>query len=277
MADIPVAINIENLSFRYNSGNCILNGINLSVAENEFIAIAGKNGCGKTTLLKVISGLLRPERGNIFIRGTNAGTMGIARIAGIAGFVMQDPDRQLFSPTVYDEVIFALKRTSLSEKEIEEKAEQALAAVGLSDKRNDFPPAMSRADKVKTVFAAVLAMGPKIIMLDEPSAGQDYAGSRLLMGIAAGLHQKGYTIILVTHNMGIVAEYAQRLIVMKDAQVSMDGNPREIFGRANELAEAGVLPPQVTRLSQSLRKKIPLVNDALMPAELASALACLKA
>jgi energy-coupling factor transport system ATP-binding protein len=255
----------------------MLNDINLAFMEHEFTALIGQNGCGKTTMLKNISGLARPLRGNILLRGRDTADMDIADIAAEIGFVMQEPDRQLFESTVYDEVAFALKHAPHGRKpaknQIREKAEEALSMVGLLDKRDDFPPALGRADRIKTVFAAILAMGPKIIMLDEPLAGQDQRGCRLIMDILANLHRQGYTILIVTHNMSVIAEYAQRLVVMKDGAVFMDGEPRKIFTRTAELAQAGILPPQITRLSQALRKRIPLEEDALSPAELASMLA----
>ncbi|MDR2718489.1 MAG: energy-coupling factor ABC transporter ATP-binding protein [Treponema sp.] len=270
------AIQLNHLHYRYNSGNFMLNDINLAVAENELTAIVGQNGCGKTTLLKNISGLARPARGNILLRGRDTADMDIADIAAEIGFVMQEPDRQLFESTVYDEVSFALRGRKLAKSQIQEKAEAALSMVGLLDKRDDFPPALGRADRIKTVFAAILAMGPNIIMLDEPFAGQDKQGCRLIMDILANLHRQGYTIILITHNISVIAEYAQRLIVMKNGAVFMDGQPREIFARTAELAQAGILPPQITRLSQSLRKRIPLEKDALSPDELAAMLVELK-
>ena len=270
------AIQLDHLHYRYNSGNFMLNDINLAFMEHELTAIVGQNGCGKTTMLKNISGLARPSQGNILVRGRDTADTDIADIAAEIGFVMQEPDRQLFESTVYDEVTFALKHAprerKLANSQIQEKAEEALSMVGLLDKRDDFPPALGRADRVKTVFAAVLAIGPKIIMLDEPLAGQDQRGCRLIMDILANLHQQDYTILMVTHNMNVIAEYAQRLIVMKDGAMFMDGKPREIFARTTELAEAGILPPQITRLSQSLRTRIPLENDALTPAELATML-----
>jgi len=278
------AIQLDHLRYRYNSGNFMLNDINLAFMEHELTALIGQNGSGKTTMLKNISGLARPSRGNILLRGRDTVDMDITDIAAEIGFVMQEPDRQLFESTVYDEVAFALKHTlrgslrgrKLAKNQIREKTEEALSMVGLLDKRNDFPPALGRADRVKTVFAAILAMGPKIIMLDEPLAGQDQRGCCLIMDILANLHRQGYTILIVTHNMSVIAEYARRLVVMKDGGVFMDGKPREIFARTEELAQAGILPPQITRLSQALRKRIPLENDALSPAELAAMLVGLK-
>jgi len=210
------AIQINNLCYRYSSGNMILRDFNLTIAEHEWIAIRGPNGCGKTTLLKNISGLLRPSGGTILLRGKDTADMDIADRAGEIGFVMQDPDRQLFCSTVYDEVAFALKRgrqwrRTLTKNELHDKVEAALSLTGMQDKRDFFPPALTRADRVKTVFAAILAMGPRIIMLDEPFAGQDMRGCLLIRDLMWNLHQQGYTLLVVTHNINIIAGYVQRV------------------------------------------------------------------
>jgi len=207
-------LNIEHLLFQYDSNKIILNDVNLAIAQNEFTVITGRNGCGKTTLLKNISGLLRPQGGSVLLRGRDTARMSVAQIAGELGFVMQDPDRQLFESTVYDEVAFALKvkkRGAQGRGEIHSKVEEALSLVGLQNKREHFPLALNRADRVKTVFAAILAMGPRILMLDEPFAGQDAKGCRLIADLLASLHQQGYTILVVTHNVEVVAEYATRI------------------------------------------------------------------
>jgi energy-coupling factor transport system ATP-binding protein len=266
----PAAIAVSHVSFWYDTGRIILDDLNLAVADNEFVAIIGQNGSGKTTLLKTISGLLRPSRGTVAIRGKDMGS--VAQIAGEIGFVMQECDRQLFEPTVYDEVAFALKHSTMAKNEIHNKVEESLSAVGLLDKRDAFPLALNRADRVKTVFASVLAMGPRILMLDEPLAGQDKRGSHTIMDITAQLHQRGYTVIMVTHNINVAAEHAKRIVVMKDAAVYMDGTPAAIFAQPQTLAQAGILPPHITRLSQSLRNHIPLARDPLTPAELAEML-----
>jgi energy-coupling factor transport system ATP-binding protein len=265
------AIRVCGLSYWYEPGRIILDGINLSIADGEFAAIIGQNGSGKTTLMKNISGLLRPEQGEIFIHGKNTTGADAAEIAKEAGYIMQDHDNQLFEQTVFDEVAFSLKH-KVSKKEIAQKAEEALEAVGLLDNKEAFPPALPRADRVKAVFAAVLAMNTKILLLDEPIAGQDSLGCRMIMDIIAKLHQKGKTVLLITHNIGIAARYANRIIVMKNARILLDGGP-EIFGQREKLAEAGILAPQITRLSQELRAHIPLEKDALTPEELASMLA----
>jgi energy-coupling factor transporter ATP-binding protein EcfA2 len=269
------AIRISNLCHWYEPGRIVLEDINLTIADGEFAAIIGQNGSGKTTLIKNISGLLRPRQGEIFVRGKNTAGMEPGEIAKEAGYVMQDHDNQLFEQTLFDEVAFSLKHTG-SKKEITEKVEEALETVGLLDKKDAFPPALCRADRTKAVFAAVLAMGTGILLLDEPIAGQDSRGCRVIMDIIAGLHRKGKTIILITHNIGIAARYAQRIIVMKNARIEMDGPPLEIFGQSEKLAGAGILAPQITRLSRELRAHIPLEKDALTPDELAETLVRLK-
>ena len=226
-------ISIENVVFGYNAGRIILDSINLDIKKNEFIVIVGQNGSGKTTLLKNISGLVRPSSGRIVLTGKDTAQMNVAQIAGEIGFVMQECDRQLFESTVYDEVTFALRRNifaknDMKNNEITEKAQQTLAAVGLLDKKDDFPLALNRGDRVKTVFAAVLAMGAKILMLDEPAAGQDYRDCRMIMDLIADLHQQGYTILMVTHNISMAAEYGKRIVVMKDGSVSLDGSPETV-------------------------------------------------
>jgi energy-coupling factor transport system ATP-binding protein len=217
--DSGCAIQISGLSYRYEPGRKILDNITCTIAEHEFTAVTGHNGSGKTTLLKNISGLLRPPLGSVLLRGTDTVKMKLAEIAGEIGFVMQDPDRQLFESTVYNEIAFTLKRSRLTKKEIQEKTEELLQKFGLEDKRDAFPPALGRADRVKIVFASVLAMGPRIIMLDEPIAGQDQKGCRLIMDTLAELHRQGCTIVMVTHNEKIAAEYAQRIMVMRDGRI----------------------------------------------------------
>jgi energy-coupling factor transport system ATP-binding protein len=266
------AIRIERLRYAWDSRGNALEDVTLTVADNEFTAIIGQNGAGKTTLLKNITGLLRPAGGEIVIRGRNSRDMSVSAIAAEIGFVTQNPDRQLFTSTVYDEAAFALKTAGLSGAEIRRRVEDALAAVGLSEERETFPPALGRGDRAKVVIASVLAMGSKTLILDEPAAGQDYRGSRRIMDIAAELRGRGYTVLFVTHNMALAAEYAQRIVVMKDGRVYMDGSPREVFGRVEELEQAGILPPPINRLSRELRPDIPLPRDALSAAELADML-----
>ena len=215
------AVSLTNFSFSYVKDSPSFENINLTIADNDFAAVIGRNGCGKTTLLKNITGLLRPRSGDIFIRGRNTRELSVSDISKEAGFVMQNPDTQLFTDSVYNEVAFALKNFGLSKTEIHRRVEDAVRTVGLKD-MDAFPHALSRAERTLTVLACVLAMGCKIIIFDEVDVGQDYRGSLKIMNIARELHSKGYTIIFVTHNMPLVCEYAKRLIKMEKCGIIMD-------------------------------------------------------
>jgi len=207
------AVKITDFCYSYDETDVHIENINLTIANNDFLAIVGKNGCGKTTLLKCVTGLLRPASGDIFIRGKNTKELSVSDISKEIGFVMQNPDSQLFTDSVFKEVSFALKNTRLPKAEIKKRVENALSAVGLTEP-DAFPYALSGADRTKVVIASVLAMGSKILIFDEVDIGQDYKGCIHLMDIARELHSRGCTIIFVTHNMSLVCEYARKVIVM---------------------------------------------------------------
>ena len=215
-------VEIKDFCYSYENGDTNIENINLKIADNDFVAIIGRNGCGKTTLLKSITGLLRPSSGEIFIRGRNTEELSVSDISKEVGFVMQNPDTQLFTDSVYKEIAYALKIMRLSKAEIKRRVEDALSTVGLKD-ADEFPHALSAADRAKTVIACVLAMGCKIIILDEVDTGQDCHGSSHIMNIARDLHSRGFTIIFVTHNMTLAHEYANRLIIMERKGIVFDG------------------------------------------------------
>jgi energy-coupling factor transport system ATP-binding protein len=217
------AIQLDNVSYSYDGTDYALENINLTIGGHEFTAITGENGAGKSTLLKNLTGLLRPSSGEIYIQGNNSRNMTAASISCEIGFVLQNPDRQLFAETVYDEVAFALKNAKMGKAEITRKVEESLEAVGLGDAEKLFPPALSKGDRAKVVIASVLAMDTKIIILDEPTSGQDYRSCIQIMNIAEDLYQKGRTVIFVTHNMALVTHYARRVIVMTKKRILTDG------------------------------------------------------
>jgi energy-coupling factor transport system ATP-binding protein len=270
------AIRIDHVSYSYDSENNSIEDINLTIEDNEFVAIIGQNGAGKSTLLKNLTGLLRPTRGEIYIRGKNARTMSVSVISREIGFVLQNPDRQLFASTVYDEAAYALVNAGMRQEEIKNKVRESLESVGLSAAADMFPPALSKGDRAKVVIASVLAMGSKTIILDEPTSGQDYRSCHQIMDIIKDLHRKGHTIIFVTHNMSLVAEYARRTIVMMQKHILWDGKVEDVFNREEELAQTHILPPQITCLARQLRREIPFEKTALTVAELGEQLLALK-
>ncbi len=215
------AVEIKDFYYSYDHGGASFNNINLSIRNNDFAAVIGRNGCGKTTLLKNITGLLRPTAGDIFIRGKNTKEFSVSAISKEIGFVMQNPDTQLFTDSVFNEISFALKNFNISKTEIKKRVKDALHTVGLED-LEAFPHSLCRADRTKVVIACVLAMGCKIIIFDEVDVGQDYRGKRQIMDIAKQLNAAGCTIIFVTHNIPLACEYAQRLIMLDRNGIVMD-------------------------------------------------------
>jgi len=209
-------IKIKDFGYSYPRGASIKN-ISFSVYENDFLAVSGKNGCGKTTLLKNLTGLLRPCHGDIYIRGRNIKELSVSDISKDIGFVMQNPDNQLFADSVFNEVYYVFKNAKLSKNEKKDRVYEALKLAGLDlQKADSFPHALSRADRTRTVIACILAMNCRIIILDEADIGQDYKGNCDIMNLAEELRLKGCTIIFVTHNMSLIKNYAHRLIMMEN-------------------------------------------------------------
>lgn len=271
------AIKIENLSYKYEKGSLALQNINIDIKKGEFVGIIGQNGAGKSTLLKNITGLLKPTEGKIFVNGRDTINVPVSELALEVGFVLQNPDRQLFAETVEKEIAFGPKNMGLSEAEVKERVDYALDAVGLSNFREDFPPALSKGDRAKVVIASVLAMGPQIIILDEPTSGQDYRGCYQIMDIAKEFNKRGHTLVVVTHHMALVAEYTERTVVMMNSSVLMDASTREVFSYPEKLEMTHIMPPQITQVAAELQQKIPVKNTILNVQEFGKELVTLKA
>ena len=209
-----VAVKIEDLDYYYPGNVVALKNINITIYKNEIVGLIGQNGAGKTTLLKNLLGLLKPSKGRVLIEGVDTRKLTVAQLAAREGFVLQNPDRQLFADTVEKEIAFGPQNLGLSEAEIKTRVEEAMEAVSIERFRNEYPLSLSKGDRAKVVIASVLAMKPRIIILDEPTTGQDYLGCLQVMQIVKDLHKRGHTIIIVTHHMPLVAEYTERTIVL---------------------------------------------------------------
>lgn len=251
-----LAIKIDNLDYFYEGEVQALKEINLEINKNEFIGIIGQNGAGKSTLLKNIIGLLKPSEGSVVVMGNDTCDSYVCDISTKVGFVLQNPDLQLFAQTVKEEVDFGPKNLGYEGEELENTVNRALKQVGMEDRKEDFPPALSRGERAKVVIASVLAMEPSIIIFDEPTRGQDYEGERQIMDIAAGLHNKGKTVIVVTHDMQLIAEYANRLIVLKKGELFMDGPLRNVFSEPEKLLETHIKPPPIVQIAQQLEQEV---------------------
>jgi len=267
MDDKPV-LKIDDLCYSYGGSTMALEHVSFEIRKNDFVAIIGQNGAGKSTILKNITGLLRPTEGHIYINGRDSKEMSVADISKEIGFVLQNPDRQLFADTVYEELAYGLRNAGLQEEEIKSRIAKTLEMIGMTGQEEMFPPALSKGDRAKVVIASVIAMNPGIVILDEPTSGQDFQGCYQIMNIAKELHDQGHTILFVTHHMPLVAEYAERTIVMAKRHVMMDAGACEVFSHPEELEKTNIRPPQITQLGQMLAKTMPLTRTTLRVEEL---------
>ena len=247
------AIEVRNLTFVYPDGTLALKGVDLVIDEGEFAAFIGQNGSGKTTLSKNIAGLLKPTEGEVLLFGRSTKEMRIRELATSVGYVFQNPDHQIFNMTVYDEIAFGPRNLLLSEDEVRERVEEAAKIVGLKEEyMEESPFFLPKGLRQRVAIASILALRPKVIIVDEPTTGQDWKQSIEIMDFLKHLNSLGHTIIIVTHEMEIVARYAERTIVMAEGRKLLDGPTNEVFAQADVLRKAFVKPPQPTRAAHAL-------------------------
>ena len=253
MKKSKVAIETKNLHFVYPDGTKALNGINLKIYEGEFIAIIGPNGSGKSTLAKHFVALLKPTTGKVIVYGKDTFNLEPADLVRDVGYVFQNPAHQLFCPSVKEEIAYGLQNLGLPKNEIDKRVNYILKVMRLEHLKNANPLLLSRGEKTKVAIASILALDPKVIILDEPTTGQDRKTIEYIFSLLKKLNEKGKTIIFITHNMRVVAEYAKRVIVMNEGKVVMDGTPYEVFSHKEELEKIYIRPPSVYELSLRLR------------------------
>lgn len=252
-------IDVQNLSFHYPGGEEILHNVNLSIQPGEFVAIVGQNGSGKTTLAKHFNGLLKPIKGDVFTGGMNTKDVKISQLSRMIGYVFQNPDDMLFTSSVEEEIGYGPKILKLSEDEIASRVENILEILALEPLRDHHPFSLSLGDRQRLAVACALSLKPEGFLFDEPTTGQDFVGSNQIMEIINKLHAAGNTIVIITHDMRIVAEYAQRIIIMNQGEVALDAPPDEAFSESKALKELSLFPPQVTQLAEELSWKSPAV------------------
>lgn len=265
---MSTAVEFADLHFRYPSGVEAVRGVSLSVAAGERVAIVGENGAGKTTLVRHLNGILRPTSGTVLVGETPTAGQTIAQLAARVGYVFQNPDEQLFAGTVTADVEFGPRNLGCSPEEAAARAASALAAVHLQDEAGAHPHHLSLSERKRVALAGVLAMRTPVVVLDEPTTGQDARGVELIAGIVESLSDAGRTVIAITHDMDFCAEHFDRVVVLADGQVQADGDAREVFGRTESLGRAAVEPPQLLRLATHLGWR----ERPLTPAEFVRAL-----
>ena len=265
---IPL-LSTQNLTHIYEDGTKALQGISLNIYEGEYLLIIGQNGAGKSTLVKHFLNLLQPTQGTVKIRQKDSQTLSVSELAHFIGYVGQNPDNQIFSMTVEEEVAFALENVGYDRKRIDKKVTQSLQEMGLLEHRDAHPLSLPKGDRARIIIAAILAMEPDIIIFDEPTIGQDYQGSRAILEVSRQLHQRGKTVIVITHHLYLMPDYAERAIVMGQGTILLDGPIRDVYHQTDLLESTYLTPPQAVLLAQELSQLSQQQYPVLTPVELA--------
>jgi energy-coupling factor transport system ATP-binding protein len=248
----PAAIEVRGLRHVYDTGHVALDGVDLRIRRGELVALVGRNGSGKTTLAKHLNGLLAPTAGEVRVHGRRIDGLPLEELAQEVGYVFQDPDHQLFAASVEEEVAFGPRNLRLSDAEVARRVADVLAAVGLDGQRDADPFLLDKGVRQRLAVAAVLALGPDVLVLDEPTTGLDFPEQQKMMAFLRGLNAAGRTIVIVTHTPWVIAEHADRVVLLADGRVRFDGEVRDFYADDALLGVASFRAPDVTRLGRLL-------------------------
>jgi energy-coupling factor transport system ATP-binding protein len=244
----PPLLRVQSVTHTYSEGPPAVYDVTLTIWSGEFLALLGKNGSGKTTLAKHLGGLLTPTQGHVLLRGQELGQVPLHQLAQEVSYVFQNPDHQLFADTVEAEVSFGPRNIGLATAEVRTRVDEALEAVGLQSLRAHDPFLLGRGERQRLAVAALLALRPQMLILDEPTTGLDYPEQRQMMELLKRLHQEGRTILIITHVPWVAAEYAERALVMADGRLLWDGSLRALCTQTPLCAQAAFRPPDSTLL-----------------------------
>ncbi len=259
---------VEGLVHVYEGGVRALDGVDLAITAGERVALIGQNGSGKTTLVRHFDGLLRPTSGRVLVGGVDAAGRTVAQLAREVGLVFQDPDRQIFASTVRGEVEFGPRNLGLRGAALRSAVDEALEATGLREAADLNPGDLGTSRRKLLALASVLAMGTPVLVLDEPTTGQDMPGMAIIERVVAAVSAAGRTVIAISHDMRFVAEQFERVVVMREGQVVLDGSPAEVFGQAQweTLRSTFVEPPLPALLGDRLGLGSTPTDEALVSA-----------
>ena len=261
-------LQVEGLVHVYPDGTRALDGVDLGIRRGERIAIVGQNGSGKTTLVRHFNGLLRPTEGSVLVDGVDAGDRRVAALAALVGLAFQDPDRQIFAAKVRTEVAFGPRNLGRTGPDLERAIDEALVATGLDGEAQTNPYDLGYSRRKLLALASILAMGTPIVVLDEPTTGQDARGVARIRAIVDGLAGEGRTVVAISHDMRFVAESFERVIVMRDGRIVLDGAPADVFAEPSwsTLASTFLEPPLAARIGARLGLGSTPTDEALLSA-----------
>jgi energy-coupling factor transport system ATP-binding protein len=245
-------IEAENVHYSYPNKVEALKGVSITIKDGEFVAIMGQNGAGKSTFVKHFNGLLKPSIGTVRANGVETTKTSVATLARNVGFVFQNPDHQLFSETVEDEIAFALKNFGFEPKVIEDRVTWALNLLSLTQYRKTSPFLLSGGERKRVALASVLAWDPKTLILDEPTIGQDHEQKEILRQFILQLQTQGKTVVIVTHDVEFVAESNPRVVLMKEGKIVADGIGKDILTDPALLEMSSIVLPQIAQLFMKL-------------------------
>ncbi len=264
-------IETKNIHFSYSDGTRAINGpsaidgVDFYAKKGEFIGILGGNGSGKTTLLKILNGLLRPAKGDVYLEGENLKVVDRDKLFARVCTMFQNPDDQLFSPTVAEDIAFGPANMGLTKEEVKKRVDYALSCVGMQESADKSINALSYGQKKRVCLAGVLAMEPEVILLDEPTASLDPMGVSSIMHLLKDLNaKKGVTMIMSTHSVDLVPLFIDRAVVLKEGKVVKEGSPKEVFADAETLRGANLRLTQIGHLFEIMKKR-DLIDIEEMP------------
>jgi len=252
--DHKVLIHAQDLSFAYSDGTEALKSVSFDIHQGELMAIVGRNGAGKSTLARLIVGLLRPEHGDLTILGRPAQKWNVRDLANHIGLVFQNPEHQFLTDTVRDEIAYSLLAQGIDDPEaVEKHVRETLHLLEIEDVIDMHPFALSAGAKRRLGVATMLVGNPQVLIVDEPTYGQDRAMTRTLMALLTDLRERGVTIVMITHDMRVVEEYTERVLVMSAGEILFDGSPGELFDQGDILEKASLRTTGLSRLVRALR------------------------
>jgi len=254
-------IEVNGLEYIYPGNINALDNLSMQIRQGEFLAIIGQNGSGKTTLVKHFNGLLKPSKGEVRISGEDTKGKLVSELGRTVGYVFQNPDHQIFSDTVEEEVAFGPRNLGIPREKIPRFVEEALKDVGLEGYEKRDPFSLTKGERQRVAIASILAARPRVLILDEPTTGLDYREQKSIMELLKSLNQKEHTIIIITHSLWLVAEYAKRVLVLHQGKIILDDGTRKVFSQEENLANSFLRLPEIIRLSNRMGRTLLSVDE----------------